>query len=330
MRRYWWVNQKQTFRHEHAGGYLWSPKVNRNDARNPFYDFMRIVAPGDLVLSFVDRRIVAVGLATSNCYEAPKPVEFGRVGEYWSKIGWRVDVVYNNLPQPLAPAQHMPAIRPLLPRRYAPLLPDGRGRQSVYLTELPPSLMSQLALLIGQPVLQMMDEPALIARDSRSELDNIANPVQERWERRLVTEIERLTDLPATEREQLIYARVGQGRFRGLVYERERACRVTRVDRPEHLFASHIRPWRHSDNEARLDPENGLMLTPNVDHLFDRGFITFSGDGRLLYSPAVDLTSLLRMGLDPQRRIDVGTFSSGQKRHLEFHRDAVFLDTRHE
>ncbi|MDY0110664.1 MAG: HNH endonuclease [Candidatus Krumholzibacteria bacterium] len=328
MRRYWWVNQKQTFRHEHAGGYLWSPKVSHNGARNPFYDCMRIVAPADLVLSYVDRRIVAVGVATSNCYEAPKPVEFGRTGEYWSEIGWRVDVVYRELPRPLEPAQHLQAIRPLLPRRYSPLSVDGRGRQSVYLTELPPSLMSQLALLIGQPVLQMLDESTLVARDSRPELDKIANPIQERWERHLVAEIEQLTDLPATEREQLIYARVGQGRFRGLVYERERVCRVTRVDRPEHRVASHIRPWRHSDNDARLDPENGLMLTPNVDHLFDRGFITFSGDGRLHFSPAVDPTSLVRMGMDPQRRVDVGVFSSGQKRYLEFHREQVFLDTR--
>jgi hypothetical protein len=37
-----------------AGGYLWSPKRSKNGARNPFYEFMREVAPGDLVLSFED------------------------------------------------------------------------------------------------------------------------------------------------------------------------------------------------------------------------------------------------------------------------------------
>lgn len=35
--RYWWVNQNQTYEHEIRGGYLWSPKVNANGARNPFY-----------------------------------------------------------------------------------------------------------------------------------------------------------------------------------------------------------------------------------------------------------------------------------------------------
>jgi putative restriction endonuclease len=222
----------------------------------------------------------------------------------------------------------MAALRPLLPARHAPLQSDGRGMQSVYLTELAPRLMNQLALLIGEPALQMIDTPPLIARDSASALEAIANPVQERWEQQIVRDISSLNDVPETQRQQLIYARVGQGKFRSLIYARERACRVTRVDRPEHLVASHIRPWRHSSNPQRLDPENGLMLTPNVDHLFDRGFITFSTAGQLVYSPSVDHASMLRMGLDPAQRIEVGAFSTEQKRHLEFHRDEVFLGTR--
>jgi hypothetical protein len=32
---------KITFRQEIAGGYLWSPKRNANDGRNPFYESMR-------------------------------------------------------------------------------------------------------------------------------------------------------------------------------------------------------------------------------------------------------------------------------------------------
>jgi hypothetical protein len=45
--RYWWVNQNQTYKHEVGGGYLWSPKRNANGARNPFYESMREVSPGD-------------------------------------------------------------------------------------------------------------------------------------------------------------------------------------------------------------------------------------------------------------------------------------------
>ncbi len=67
--RYWWVNQNQTYRHEVQGGYLWSPKRNANGARNPFYESMREVAPGDLIFSFIDTRILAVGIAQSYCWE---------------------------------------------------------------------------------------------------------------------------------------------------------------------------------------------------------------------------------------------------------------------
>ncbi|MFO7653188.1 MAG: HNH endonuclease [Candidatus Krumholzibacteriia bacterium] len=324
MRRYWWVNQNQTFRQEYEGGYLWSPKAKKGGLRNPFYDFMRIVAPGDVILSFYRQHIVAVGIADSHCYEAPKPEEFGTAGANWDHIGWRVDVVYEALPAPLRPSAHMPALRPLLPPKYAPLQLDGRGQQSMYLTQLSNGLMSQLALLIGPPMLAILDDPPSVVHDPIRE----ANPVQERWERRIIHEIEQLHLLPATEREQLIDARVGQGRFRSLVYARERSCRVTRVDRPEHLVASHIKPWRHSENNQRLDPENGLMLTPNVDHLFDRGFISFRGDGKLIYSPAAHRESLLRMGFDPDGCTQVGGFSTGQRHYLEFHQDEIFLGTR--
>jgi hypothetical protein len=55
--RYWWVNQNQTYRHEVPGGYLWSPKLKRGGSRNPFYEFMREVAPGDVIFSFSDTQI---------------------------------------------------------------------------------------------------------------------------------------------------------------------------------------------------------------------------------------------------------------------------------
>jgi hypothetical protein len=60
----------------------------------------------------------------------------------------------------------------------------------------------------------------------------------------------------------------------------EHACRITGVNRPEHLIASHCKPWRDCEShDERLDGENGLLLTPTVDHLFDRGFISFENDG---------------------------------------------------
>ena len=79
--RYWWVNQNQTFEQEFKGGYLWSPKRRANNARNPFYEFMREVSPGDIIFSFNKSRISALSIAASNCYESPKPKEFGETGD---------------------------------------------------------------------------------------------------------------------------------------------------------------------------------------------------------------------------------------------------------
>jgi putative restriction endonuclease len=105
--RYWWVNQNQTYRHEVQGGYLWSPKKNANGARNPFYESMREVAPGDLIFSFMDTRIFAMGIAQSYCWENPKPEEFGLAGRNWENIGWKVSVKFTELENKIRSKDHV-------------------------------------------------------------------------------------------------------------------------------------------------------------------------------------------------------------------------------
>ena len=65
----------------------------------------------------------------------------------------------------------------------------------------------------------------------------------------------------------------------------ERSCRITKVDEPVHPRASHLKPWRDATNEERLDGKNGLLLTPSIDHLLDKGFISFENSGELIVSP---------------------------------------------
>lgn len=321
--RYWWVNQNQTYRHEVGGGYLWSPKRKKDGGRNPFYEFMREVAPGDLVFSFADTFVRTFGIVTSYAYEAPKPAEFGAAGRNWDLIGWRVDVRYQTSPHGFRPADWMGRLRPLLPDRYAPLLPDGRGSQSIYLTSVPRPLALALADLLGNEV------GALVRLEAGAEPPPpVSAPDVVAWEEHLRAGIEADPTIPETDRLALVLARRGQGRFRESVQLVEQHCRVTRVARPEHLRASHCKPWRDATNEERLDGENGLLLTPSIDHLFDRGFISFRDDGRLLISPVAHQGSLTRMGVPTDRPMDVGTFTKRQCHYLEFHRDAVFLQAQ--
>jgi hypothetical protein len=322
MMRFWWVNQNQTYEHEVPGGYLWSPKRKANGAINPFYESMREVAPGDLIFSFAGRRIPALGVAATYAYESPKPVEFGKTGYYWDRIGWRVDVRFTRLPKPIRPSDWIEELRPLLPAKYSPLLTDGRGVQAIYLTELAEPLAHRLAFLIGP------EAEALSRTDTIRDAPAVGTQGGDGivvWEEHLRDEVQLDTKLTETEREAVVQARRGQGLFRQRVALIESRCRVTGVTRPEHLRASHCKPWRDSTNVERLDGENGLLLTPSIDHLFDRGFISFRGDGRLLVSPVAHPESLAKMGVPVHRALDVGSFSSRQRKFLDYHRDLVFL-----
>jgi putative restriction endonuclease len=105
----------------------------------------------------------------------------------------------------------------------------------------------------------------------------------------------------------------------------ESSCRITKVEKPAHLRASYCKPWRDSTNQERLDGENGLLLTPSIDHLFDRGFNSFEDKGRLIISPVAHLPSLRKIGVTTDEPVNVGAFSEGQKRFLDYHRNSVLL-----
>jgi hypothetical protein len=129
-------------------------------------------------------------------------------------------------------------------------------------------------------------------------------------------------DIDETEKDQLIRARRGQGKYRSNVASVETACRLTGVHQEEHLRASHIKPWRVSNDEQRLDGNNGLLLSPHVDHLFDRGWISFNDDGSLMIAPELEPEIWERWGLDfePKTR----SFNPAQQQYLAYHRDYVF------
>jgi putative restriction endonuclease len=318
--KYWWVNQNQTYRHEVPGGYLWSPKTRADGALNPFYEFMREVSPGDLIFSFCNTHIRAIGIAQSTAYEAPKPMEFGNVGAYWDRIGWRVKVHFTELLNVIRPMDHMHRLGSYLPKKYSPLRPNGYGQQNIYLTEVPDLLAHQILDIIGT-------EGRAIAHAWTASAPVSEQPFngQVEWEEHQVNELLKSAMISDTEKQAIVMARRGQGLFRKRVTQIERRCRVTGVTAAEFLRASHAKPWRDSNNEERLDGENGLLLTPDVDLLFDRGFISFENNGDVLVSPVADRAEMLKMGLLDHMLENVGTFTSKQRQYLDFHRDLVFL-----
>ena len=216
----------------------------------------------------------------------------------------------------------MQAIAPVLPERYSPIRSNGYGNQGVYLAQI----SRPMALVVAQlasPELLAIIQGVQISETAETPLPELRGIVE--WEERECEQISGDRQLPETEKQALIKARRGQGLFRQKVARIEHFCRVTRVDRPEHLIASHIKPWRESDNHERLFEGNGLLLTPTIDHLFDRGFISFENSGELIVSPIAHQESLNRMGIITDRIVNVGSFVETQKGFLEFHRANVLL-----
>lgn len=327
--RYWWVSQNHTFKHEVPGGYLWSPKVNRDGSISHYYECMREVSLGDLVFSFCNRKIMAIGFALGSAYTCPKPSEFGEAGDQWNNIGWRVDVAFQVLRHPIEPREHMKLLAPLLPERYSPIRTDGTGNQ-MYLTQISKEFGQVLTGLMNDEARPFLANRALIVARPEGTEENPHNnyDLLRRWESVQIEKIQNDTNLPETEKEQIVKSRRGQGVFRNRVSEIEEYCRVTRVDRPEHLIASHIKPWKVSDNKERLDGENGLLLTPSIDHLFDHGYISFRDNGDLLVSATAHRVTLIKMGVPKNNECNVGHFSQAQSHYLEYHRDSIFLKAR--
>lgn len=93
--------------------------------------------------------------------------------------------------------------------------------------------------------------------------------------------------LTQTQKSQIILARIGQGAFRKKLIKHWGECSATGCSQIDILKASHIKPWSESSNTERLDVYNGLLLNPNLDALFDKGYVSFDEEGKILISPYI-------------------------------------------
>jgi hypothetical protein len=131
-----------------------------------------------------------------------------------------------------------------------------------------------------------------------------------------------------TEVERLVRQRVGQNIYRKaqLDYWGGR-CAVTGLDLPEVLRASHSKPWADCQTDAeRLDVFNGFLLAPDLDALFDRGFITFDNDGVILVSPKVGIPQLTALRMPDFNNLRLRWITPNHLPYLVWHRDRGFTD----
>jgi putative restriction endonuclease len=173
--------------------------------------------------------------------------------------------------------------------------------------------------------------PQVLARfvqamtDASSDTDGPMQRLQRAGAQALLQDDPLFVQAPETVRQQLVEARIGQGRFRQELLDWwQGQCAVTGVGLPEVLVASHIKPWAQADNSERLDAYNGLLLSANLDRLFDRGLIGFADDGRLLRASHVSDSDLARLGIADDARLR--RLAPQHLPYLAYHRRAFGFD----
>ena len=140
--------------------------------------------------------------------------------------------------------------------------------------------------------------------------------------------IARALELGITVASRIVQVRRKQDYFRRQLVGIEKECRITGIADLRFLRASHIRPWAACDTGTqRVDGNNGLLMAPQVDHLFDRGWISFEDSGRLLRSEELPEPIVKGLGLNLKKTGRYGSFTEAQRGYLDFHRTVIY-DTK--
>jgi hypothetical protein len=122
-----------------------------------------------------------------------------------------------------------------------------------------------------------------------------------------------------TQKATLVNTRIGQGKFRESLIDSWKGCAVTQYNNSRFLVASHIKPWKDSTNEERLDPHNGLLLLPNLDKVFDLGYISFEESGAIRISAQLEEVSTLGINLAMSILL-----ADKHQSYMAYHRDIQF------
>ncbi|QGQ48612.1 HNH endonuclease [Metabacillus sediminilitoris] len=141
----------------------------------------------------------------------------------------------------------------------------------------------------------------------------------------IVTAAPEQIEVTETEKEQVIKSRIGQSTFKKSLLNIEKKCRLCGVSDERFLVASHIKPWSQSNHQERLDVNNGFLLCPNHDKLFDKGYISFYEDGAIVISDSLDEATMVFLNINETMIISM---NERQQLYMKWHRVNVFKPPR--
>ncbi len=295
---YYWVNQGKTYKEEKEGGYLWAPRRNSSGNSVFHWENMTKLRPNDIILNYCKGYVIGYCIVHSEYFLAQKPEEFN-VDVDWENEGYMVDVKYFLFSKPIDIKTTYYKIKQYLPSKYSPINKSGNH--------------SKIKANQGYLYKSNRNIVKSVFKLAKIYLDDIEESVNEN--------IEDLTNYNVpnlTTREGLVTSRVGQGEYRQRILKRWKyKCAVIGTSIKEILIASHIVPWKESNDQERLDVDNGLLLSPTYDALFDRNLISFDEDGKIVLSDSMEKVEFYKLGITGTEKIN--NLSTGNKKYLKRH-----------
>lgn len=293
---FFWVNLGRSYKEVAAHNFLWAPAyaIGNNGKKkiNAGWEHVKEVNAGDVIFCNRDENIIYVAVARKAAHPATRPKT--RAFDKWNDEGFQIDVDLTVLSPAVSVTGFKEALMAIHNDECSPALFAKNGR-------LAQQYMIQIPAGAGALILSYLGD---------AEVD-VCEQVDERLKRRLKQ---------GGTRETVAQARVGQGQFReDVLLLWKNACPVSGLCKPELLTASHIVPWSLSDEVEKIDPNNGLPLSPALDKLFDRGYVSFNDHGHLLINTSVlDLQDLQCLGIAPDAKIK--GLNTEQKAYIARHR----------
>jgi len=301
---YFLVFQNKSYEEERNGGYLWAPQKNKNGQTFHHWTDMKLIKKGDIIFNSFNGKLVSILTAQANCQEHERPTGLEQL-DLWEKDGWLVDVEYNDLEQPITYKNHMEDILKLQDDKYAPFNKSGRGNTG-YLFRVSKELANFF--------FEVIEATNLVLRRKFQIEDNL----QLEDVKQIENELNSIITLEKTEKETIIKSRIGQSAFKKALLTIEKKCRLCGVRDERFLVASHIKPWSESNNQERLDVNNGLLLCPNHDALFDKRYISFDETGKVMVKKSLDATTKMFLNISDNMSINL---DERQQIYMEWHRE---------
>lgn len=296
----WWVFQNSTYKEESEGSFLWAPKVDRGGNTPYHWKTMIQLEDGDIVFSCVKQKIVAISTVINSAYSFDKPFHDTNLDNSWETEGYKADLIFTELETPIDLRTIRDTLMPMMPASHAPLNRNGTGNQGY---------LYPISDAIGNYLVSLSEKSNDITLEEKE-----------------ISDIKHSNKIEDTVKESLVQSRVGQGGFRkDLLTYWENQCAVTALKLPEILKASHIKPWKFSNNYERLDPNNGLLLSPHYDEAFDKGFISFADDGSIIFSDRLIEEHVNALGFSSDDTIQK-PLTPAQKEYLQYHRSERLLN----